>query len=133
MDETSEPKRESSTEGAPEGEVTEEFRRLGDNLKEILRAVWESAERRKLQNEIQAGLAELEASLNKTAQEIRESRTGRRLETELKDFSSRVRTGEVETELRENLLSLLREVNSKLEKSSGPTSERPGGSSKQEG
>src|SRR3972149_6679029 len=133
MDETSEPKRESSTEGAAEGEGTGEFRRLGDNLEEILRAVWESAERRKLQNEIQAGLAELEASLNKTAQEIRESRTGQRLETELKDFSSRVRTGELETELRENLLSLLREVNSKLEKSSGPTSERPGGSSKQEG
>lgn len=133
MDETTEPKRESATEGAPEGEVTQEFRRLGDNLKEILRAAWESAERRKLQTEIQAGLVELEASLNKTAQEIRESRAAQRFETELKDFSSRVRAGEVETELRENLLSLLREVNSKLEKSSGPTSEKPGGSSRQEG
>lgn len=133
MDETTEPKRESPPEGAQEGEVTQEFRRLGDNLKEILRAAWESAERKKLQTEIQAGLVELEASLNKTAQEIRESRTSQRLESELKDFGSRVRMGEVETELRENLLSLLREVNSKLEKSSEPTSEKPGGSSRQEG
>ena len=30
MDETTEPKRESSAEGASEGEVTQEFRRLGE-------------------------------------------------------------------------------------------------------
>ena len=41
----------------PENELADELRNLGHNLKGILQAAWESEERRKLQNEIQAGLA----------------------------------------------------------------------------
>lgn len=123
MDEPTRDQGDPSPSSVPESEVTQEFRRLGDNLQDVLRTAWESPERKKLQSEIKAGLAELEASLNKAATEFRESPTGQRLETEVKNLGERVRTGEVESRLRTDLLSLLRQLNIRLEEASEPGSE----------
>lgn len=131
MNQTSKPEGEQPKE-VPEGEVTQEFRRLGDNLTEVFRAAWESTERKKLQSEIEAGLTELGASLNKAVLEARQSPTGQRLETEVKEFGERVRSGEVEAEARKNLLSLLKELNSKIEKAAEPASKTAGGEDKAE-
>jgi hypothetical protein len=126
MNQTSQPEGEQPEE-VNEGEVTKEFRRLGDNLMEVLRSAWESPERKKLQSEIEAGLTELGASLNKAVLEARQSPTGQRLESEVKEFGERVRTGEVEADARKNLLSLLKDLNSKIEKAAEPASKTGNG------
>lgn len=120
MDETRRDQGNAAPESAPESEVAQEFRRFGDNLEDILRTAWESPERKKLQSEIKAGLAELEISVNKAATEFRESPTGQRLQTEVKNLGERVRSGEVESRLRTDLLSLLRQLNIRLEEAAEP-------------
>ena len=113
MSDTTPPKSESNSD-----DLAAEFRNLGNNLKEILQSAWESEERKKLQQEIEVGLADLGKSLDNTVEEFKVSPAGQRLKTEVQDLHQRVRSGKVETELRENLLSVLRKVNSELEKAS---------------
>ena len=105
----------------PENELADELRNLGYNLKGILQAAWESEERRKLQNEIQAGLAELQ----KTVAEFVTSPTGQRLKAEVQDLGGRVRGGQVESQLRSDLLAALRTINAELEKASKKGKEAP--------
>ena len=104
------------TEDASTSDVTSEFRLLGQNLKEILQSAWESEERRKLQREIEAGLSELGRTLNQTVEEVRESPTGQRIKSEAEGLRGRIHSGELESQLREDLLSALRRVNAELEK-----------------
>ncbi len=96
----------------PENELVDELRNLGHNLKGMLQAAWASEERRKLQNEIQAGLVELQ----KTVADFAASPAGQRLKAEAQDLGGRVRSGQVESQLRNDLLAALRTLNAELEK-----------------
>ena len=116
MDEPQKTQDETATGDVHEGEVAKEFRDLGENLKSVLQTAWESPERQKLQAEIEAGLTELGTSINKAAEDFQKSPTGQRLQSEAKDLGERVRSGEVEAGLREQILSVLREVNARLKK-----------------
>jgi hypothetical protein len=99
-----------------EENLTEEFRNLGKNLMEAVRAAWESPERRKLQQEIHSGLNELGATIRKEAESIGESPAGQRIKSEVKDAQQRIRSGEVEARVRDELLSALKTVNTELQK-----------------
>jgi len=96
----------------PENELADELKNLGQNLKGILRATWESDERRKLQQEIQNGLAEFQ----KAIASFETSPTGQKLKREAQELGDRLRTGEVESKLRGDLLTALRALNTELTK-----------------
>jgi hypothetical protein len=98
------------------GEVASEFKDLGENLKSILQNAWESEERKNLQREIESGLANLGKTLEQAAKEFKESEAGQRLKADAEDLHQRIRSGEVETRVRDDLLAALRKVNSELEK-----------------
>lgn len=117
---------ETNSEGGEKNtsDIAGEFRELGKNLQSLIRSVWESDERKKFQEELQEGLSELGSMVNETASELRNSQTGQRLKDDVEDFRQRVRSGEVENKVREEILSALRIVNSELEKVS---SRKPGG------
>jgi DNA topoisomerase VI subunit B len=106
---------------APENELADELQNLGRNLKTVLQAAWESEERRKLQREIQAGLAELQKAVN----ELSHSPTGQRLRAEVQDLGERVRGTRVETQLRSDLLAALRAINAELEKAAKKRKDTP--------
>lgn len=93
-----------------------EFRDLGNNLKNIFQKAWETAERRKLQQEIETGLDELGKSLNQAFNEIKDSPAGQQFKEDARDLHDRVRSGEVETKVRSELLSILHQVNAELNK-----------------
>jgi uncharacterized membrane protein YccC len=99
-----------------EGSISDEFRSLGENLVKTLRAVWDSPERKKLQQEIEDGLAEVAALLKTEASNISASPTGQQLKSEFEDLRQRVRSGEAEAKAREELLKALKIVNAELEK-----------------
>lgn len=108
----------------PEENLSEEFRNLGKNLMDAVRTAWESPERRKLQQEISSGLQELGATLRKEAQSISESETGKRIKSDVQEAQQRIRSGEVETRVRDELLSALQTVNTELQKVIESWSER---------
>lgn len=100
----------------PKEDIGAEFRSLGDNLLNMLRAAWDRPERQHIQTEIEQGLHELSASLRKASDEFSGSEVGQKVKTGVEDFRTRVETGEVETTLRRDLGKALQTVNSELQK-----------------
>lgn len=108
---------------ATEGDLSGELERLGQNLKAAAKAAWESEESLKIQAELKVGLRALEAGLAQTAREAASSEAGQRLKAEVDDLGQRVKSGQVEQQLRKDLLSALRTVNSELQKFTRPKNE----------
>jgi len=97
-------------------DLTGELGDLGKNLVGILRAAWERPERQKLQQEIEGGLSELGNTLRKEAKAVSESPVSQRIKTEVEDLGSRVRGGQVEARVREEMVGALHVLNTELEK-----------------
>jgi hypothetical protein len=98
----------------PDENLAAEFRELGKNLADALRAGWESPERKKLQQDIENGLSELTTSLREEVDNWNESPTGQRLKSNVQDVRQRIRNGDAETLARQELLNVLQTVNNEL-------------------
>ncbi len=96
--------------------LADELSALGKNLIDVLRAAWDRPERQKLQQEIESGISELGSTLRKEAQSVSGSQVGQRIKAEVDDFGERVRSGQVETKVREELLNALQTINLELAK-----------------
>jgi hypothetical protein len=105
-----------SQEKQPEGNLREEFRNLGQNLKNVLNTVWESQERRKLQKDVQDGLNELGKAINELIDDIQNSEAGKKMASGVSEFGEKLRSGEVEEKARASILSALHKMNDELEK-----------------
>lgn len=99
-----------------EGKISDEFRTLGENLLKALNSVWDSPERKKLQQEIEDGLNQLATTLRSEASTFNESSTGQQLKSDFEDLRQRVRSGEAEAKAREELLKALKLINAELDK-----------------
>ena len=104
----------------PPDDLGDEFRNLGNNLKNILQTAWESAERKKFQQEIEAGLNEIGKSLNQAVTEIKDSPAGQQFKEDAHDLHERMRSGELESKARSELLSVLQQINTEIQKVVSP-------------
>jgi signal recognition particle GTPase len=102
----------------PNEDIGEQLKELGKNLREALRTAWESEERRKIQQEIEAGLINLRDSLNEAASDFSKSDRGQALKEEVRDFNERLKSGEVSAKVRTEITEALRKVNDELQKAS---------------
>lgn len=109
-----------SSDEVSSGDVAAVFQNLGQNLKEFFQTAWESEERQIFQQEVEASLSEFASSLNTAVTEFKESPSGQQLKSDMDDFHTRVKSGEVETRAREEFLSVLHQVNAELEKVAAP-------------
>jgi hypothetical protein len=107
-----------SNQSSQPGDVARELQELGRNLASIMREAWESEERKKLQEEIRSGVEDLSRTVNQAVTDLRSSPTGQRVQEEVQDLKDRIRTGEVDTKIREEFLSVLKTLNRELEKAS---------------
>jgi len=114
---------------SPNDNIGEQLNELGKNLREALQTAWKSEERRKLQQEIEEGLANLGASLSEAAKEFSNSPTGKTIKEDVKDLHDRWHTGEVGSKARSEILDALRKVNDELQKASrknpAPPTDKP--------
>ena len=99
-----------------EGNISDEFRAMGENLLKALNSVWDSPERKKLQQEIEDGLNQLATTLKSEASTFSDSPTGQQLKSDFEDLRQRVRSGEAEAKAREELLKALKLINAELDK-----------------
>lgn len=100
----------------PINEIVTELQELGRNLRDMLQTVWESEERKKVQTEIETGLKDLGASLNQAAQDFNTSPAGQTIKSDVEDLKERLRTGEVQSKVRSDVLTALKSVNNELKK-----------------
>jgi hypothetical protein len=96
--------------------ISDQLNELGKNLRQVLQSAWESEERRKLQKEIEVGLANLGESLSEAAKDFSNSPAGQSLKEDVIDMHERWRTGEVQSKVHSDIMDALRKVNSELQK-----------------
>lgn len=110
----------------PNDNIGDQLNELGKNLREALQSAWESEERRKLQKEIESGLANLGASLSQAADDFSKSPTGQSMKEDVKDMQERWRTGEVRSKVHSEIVEALRKVNTELQKATKkPPTDKP--------
>jgi hypothetical protein len=114
-------------EPRPTEGLADELRALGDNLRSVFQAAWDSDDRRRFQQEFETGLGELAATLNRAAHEFSEGETGQQLKEDLRDLGDRIQSGEVESKVRQDLTTVLRKINDELGRASASWSDRPPG------
>lgn len=107
----------SQTEPRKEN-LSEEFRQLGENLVGLLRAVWDSPERHDLQREIESGISELGNTVKTEVDSFSESPTGQRLKEDVETVNQKIRSGETQDKIRDELLQALKTANAELQKAS---------------
>jgi signal recognition particle GTPase len=101
---------------SPNDNIGEQLNELGKNLRDALQTAWESEERRKLQKEIEEGLANLGASLSQASKDFSNSSTKKTIKEDMEDLHERWRTGEVSSKVRSEIMDALRKVNEELQK-----------------
>lgn len=98
-----------------DSELLSEFRQLTQNLRSAMQAAWESPGRQQLQAELQEGAEDMRATFEQMAADFAKSDTGQQLKSDLQDLGDRVKSGELETQVRAELVSLLQRVNKELQ------------------
>jgi hypothetical protein len=96
--------------------ISEQLNELGKNLREALQTAWSSEERRKLQQDIEEGMASLGATLSQAAKDFSSTPTGKTISDDMKDLQQRWRSGEVGTKVHTEVVDALRRVNDELQK-----------------
>ncbi len=114
-------------------ELADELRNLGKNLEDFIKMLWESEERKKVQKNVEESATQVSESLNRAAKEFSASDTGQRLKTDVEDIQRRFESGELQDKARNEMLSVLKWVNTELDKvssrySSSSTPPEEGGS-----
>ncbi len=98
------------------GDLAGELRMLGRNLRDLFQSAWDNEDRKRLQEEIEGGVADLTDSLRSAAKDFTKSEAGRQLQEDVRDLGERVRSGEVESKVRQDLTEVLRKVNAELDR-----------------
>jgi hypothetical protein len=98
--------------------ISDQLNELGKNLRDALQTAWSSEERRKLQQDIEEGMASLGASLSQAAKDFSNTPTGKTITEDMKDLESRWRSGEVGSKVHTEVVDTLRRVNEELQKAS---------------
>jgi hypothetical protein len=106
-------------------DVEDEIRSLGKNLESFFKALWESEERLRVQNDIKDGLSQVGESLNRAADDISSSQTGKQIRADIEDIQRRYESGELREKAYGELMSVLRRINTELESASRHWSKPP--------
>ena len=112
-----------------ETNVSEEFRKLGQNIQDIVHAAINSEQREKACHELEEGLSELTSSLTRAVDDFKSSQTGQQLKEDLEDIKQQVATGEAQAKVQKDLSGALHSINEELSKAAGNWFTPSGGSS----
>jgi hypothetical protein len=100
----------------PQDNLSDELKRLGENINQFAKTAWESPERQKIQQELEMTFDTLGNSLNQAVEQLSQSPTGQQIKNELDDFGQHIAAGEVENQVKKEVSSILAMINDHLEK-----------------
>ena len=112
------------------GTIADQLNELGRNLRDALQSAWQSEDRRKLQQEIEEGMASLGATLSQAAKDFSSTPTGKTITEDVKDLQQRWQSGEVGSKVHEDVVDALRRVNEELQKTTRKNPTPPSDQSK---
>lgn len=99
-------------------ELIDSLHELGENLKGLFQSAWNSPERQEIKETVNKNLHEVGDTLNKAFSDFSQSPEGQHIKAEVDDLKKRVENGELESQLRTDVLDVLKLINKKFEKAS---------------
>jgi hypothetical protein len=101
---------------AEAADVAEEFKRLGRQFADTLESMWNSEERRRMENEIREGVRTFANEVDRVVRDARESPAATRVKEEAIGVKERVESTDVTHRAREGVVQGLRWLSNELER-----------------
>ena len=108
--------------------IRDEFKELGQNIRDVFGNAWDSQEKQNLQIDIKNGLNEFGDTLNKLSDDLHIKDLTKKVVDGVGGIGDRVRSGEIEEKTRTDILKALKNINQSLTNASSkftPKTETP--------
>ena len=108
---------------AKQTEFVSELNKLGDNLGNLLRSIWESEERRSIEREVATGVEQFAKKVNETVDQLRTDSNVENVKKAAKDAWETARGPKIVDEMQQGVLDTLKKLNEELAKRAQPAQE----------
>ena len=112
----------------PENNLEDEIQVLGKNLVAALRAIWDTPERKRVQDELITSLNGLGSTLRQEADNFTNTPAGQQIKNGVEQVGERLRNTETQEKVRQEILNALKAANNELQKMIERWSARAAGS-----
>ena len=96
--------------------IKDEFKYLGQNLKNIVNSAWESDKRKQIQDDVADGLDEFNKVVSDLIKEIRDAEATQNVLNKIEYAGEKLRSGELTNHAQDNMQKALHKVNAELAK-----------------
>ena len=104
-------------------QLERELDKLGENLSNLFKSLWDSEERKSIEREITAGVESANKALEDAAEKMRKDRMPEHLKQGVKDVWENARGPQIMTEVQNGLTNSLRKLNEEIGKRAAPAQE----------
>ena len=116
-------KQETHSHTEPKSEFVTELNRLGENLGNLLKSMWESEERKSIERELNTGLEQLNKRMNETMEQLRKDTAVENVKKAAKDALETARVPKILNEVQQGMLDSLKKLNEEIAKRTQPAQE----------
>jgi hypothetical protein len=113
-------------EQKPTGDIVSELRLLGQQLGTAIKALWEADETRNLRGEIHEGAMEAGRQIETAIKSVRDSQAAKGLGQQVKETVDKAKEADVAGEIKEGIVTGLKELNKQLDEFIGSWTGKPG-------
>lgn len=112
-----------SEQNTQQSSIERELNKLGENLSNLFRAMWESEERKSIEREVTANLEQVNKRMNDAVEKVRTDQTANNLKQSAKEAWETARGPQILNELQTGLTDTLRKLNEEISKRAQPAQE----------
>ena len=107
----------------PPSELVNELNKLGENLANLVRAAWQSEERRSVEREIAASIEQMNKKLTDATEQIKNDAALNQAKRNMKDAWETAHGPQVVNEVKQGVLDTLKRINEELMRRGTPAQE----------
>jgi hypothetical protein len=123
MSEENKQESQTNSQSEPKSEFVTELNRLGENLGNLLKSMWESEERKSIERELNTGLDQLSKRMNETVEQLRKDTAVENVKKAAKDALETARVPKILNEVQQGMLDSLKKLNEEIAKRAQPAQE----------
>ena len=112
-----------SEQNTQQSSIERELNKLGENLSNLFRAMWESEEIKSIEREVAANLERLNKRMNEAVEKVRADRVATDIKQGVKEAWETAHGPQILSELQAGLADTLRKLNEEIAKRAQPAQE----------
>ncbi len=112
-----------SEQNTQQSSIERELNKLGENLNNLFRAMWESEERKSVERELTANLERLNERMTEAVEKLRTDKVATNIKQSVKEVWETAHGPQILNELQAGLTETLRKLNEEIAKRAQPAQE----------